>query len=326
MSFCDRLQYYRRIFPAYLMPGPSQLSFWYECPEENVSASGAALGEYYLTYFAKADYKGPYDWAGIPLLDYRGRIGLQYNPIAVAQWGLGNYNLYRRFREKQRLEKFLFASDWLVFNLAQNSLGVDVWQHHFDWEYRNTLKAPWHSGLAQGQGISLLVRAWAETENPTYEKAARRAFDALLKPLDQGGVSFTDAAGNVWFEEYIVFPPTHILNGFISAIWGVLDYFLAARDAVSWNLFTRAVDTLLANIDEYHLGYWSLYEQSGTRFKMVASPFYHRLHIAQLRIMARLTGVSKFSEVADRWQHYRTRRSNRTRALLYKSAFKLCHY
>ena len=86
--------------------------------------------------------------------------------------------------------------------------------------------------------------------------------------------------------------------------------------------------TLLHNLDRYDLGFWSLYEQSGTRLPMVASPFYHQLHIVQLRIMHRLTGgtTDTFARVADRWESYARSRSNRTRALCYKSAFKLCYY
>ena len=34
MSFANRLQYYRRIFSAYLVPGKSQLTFWHETPLE----------------------------------------------------------------------------------------------------------------------------------------------------------------------------------------------------------------------------------------------------------------------------------------------------
>jgi heparosan-N-sulfate-glucuronate 5-epimerase len=58
----------------------------------------------------------------------------------------------------------------------------------------------------------------------------------------------------------------------------------------------------------------------------VASPFYHQLHIVQLRVMYRLTGEDKFGRVADRWESYGRSCSKRTRALCYKSAFKLCYY
>jgi hypothetical protein len=59
---------------------------------------------------------------------------------------------------------------------------------------------------------------------------------------------------------------------------------------------------------------------------MLASPFYHRLHIVQLRIMQRLTGYEEFGRYADRWENYSRSRAKRTRALCYKSAFKLCYY
>jgi hypothetical protein len=59
---------------------------------------------------------------------------------------------------------------------------------------------------------------------------------------------------------------------------------------------------------------------------MVASPFYHQLHIVQLRVMHRLTGESQFARFADRWESYGRSRAKRIRALCYKSAFKLCYY
>jgi heparosan-N-sulfate-glucuronate 5-epimerase len=322
----SRLHYYRRIFRAYLFPRESQLAFWHETPEINSRAAVDSLGEYYMLFEKKAHYHGHHDEHGIPMLDYRGPIGLQYNPIAVAQWGLGNYNLFRRTTREDCRHKFLLASNWLARHLEQNPWGVWVWNHHFDWDYRDKLRAPWYSGLAQGQGISLLMRAHAETRKPEYLDCAKRAFAAFLIPVTEGGVSFTDANGDIWFEEYIVSPPTHILNGFIWSLWGVYDYYLGSREEGAQSMFQAALKTLLNNLNRYDLGYWSLYEQSGTRMKMVASPYYHQLHIVQLRIMQALTGEEKFGAVADRWESYRRSRVKRTRALCYKSVFKLAYY
>lgn len=95
-----RLDYYQRIFAAYLTSRKSHLTFWHEVPEVNEHFSPGELGEYYMPFIAKAGYSGRYDSSGIPLLDYHGKIGLQYNPIAIAQYGLGNYNLYCRTGEK----------------------------------------------------------------------------------------------------------------------------------------------------------------------------------------------------------------------------------
>lgn len=320
------LSYYRRIFRAYLFPGTSQLTFWYEIPETNPNARRDQLGEYYMTFTSKADFKGRYDASGVPQLDYHGEIGLQYNPIAIAQYGLGNLNRFARTGDGSRRSKFLAASDWLLANLEQNRFGVWVWNHHFDWEYRDNLKAPWYSGLAQGQGISLLVRAHRETREQRYMDAAQRAFQSLTRTVESGGVLFTDTRGDLWIEEYIVNPPTHILNGFIWAAWGVYDYFLATGEPAAKKLFEQSVQTLVNNLECYDLGFWSLYEQSGTRLEMVASPFYHRLHIVQLRVMSKLTGQEIFERYADRWDGYTRSFAKRTAALFYKSAFKLCYY
>jgi hypothetical protein len=322
----QRLNYYRRIFPAYLSSGKSQLTFWHDTPEVNERVRTNELGEYYMPFTAKADYAGNYDSAGIPLLDYHGKLGLQYNPIAIAQYGLGNYNLFVRTGDPERRRKYLAVADWLVNNLQQNPAGLWVWNHDFDWEYRTRLKAPWYSALAQGQGISLLVRAHRETRRENYLLAAQRAFGAFLKNIDDGGVVYKDEHGQTWFEEYIVSPPTHILNGFIWASWGVYDYFLATGDPRAQSLFEQGVRTIAANLKHYDVGFWSLYEQSGTRLKMMASPFYHHLHVVQLEVLHRLTGEAIFKSYASQWDSYRQSRPKRTAALGYKVIFKLCYY
>jgi len=326
MPTLNRLNYYRRVFRAYLLPGGSQLSFWHDSAELNRDASTHSLGEYYMTFAEKAGYAGPHDACGIPMLNYRGVIGMQHNPIAIAQWGLGNYNVFCQTGDTDARKKFLLASDWLCERLQQNSHGVHVWNHLFDWEYRQTLKAPWYSGLAQGQGISLLVRAHAETGETKYLQNAGLAFRAFQSDIEGGGVVFRDQSGDIWFEEYIVSPPTHILNGFVWAAWGVYDYFLATGSREAIDLFARAVETLQSNLASYDMGFWSLYELSCTLLPMIASPFYHRLHIAQLRVMHRITSERLFAQFADRWENYARSRSKRTRALCYKGAFKLCYY
>lgn len=320
-----RLNYYRRIFGAYLTPAKSQLTFWHERPAASDFTRGK-LGPYYMTFEKKADYPGTFDAAGIPMLDYLGTIGHQYNPIAIAQYGLGNLNLYLKHGAVERRQNFLSVADWLVANLEKNAAGFYVWNHHFDFEYRTPLRAPWYSGLAQGQGISVLVRAHAETNDGRYLDAAKRAFESMLADVEDGGVIFTDESGHRWIEEYIVTPPTHILNGFMWALWGVYDLALVTGDLAAWQVWQESLATLKANLHLYDTGYWSLYEQSGTRLKMMASPFYHRLHIVQLQVMHRLSDEPCFAAYAERWTRYLESRFKRSRALVYKSVFKLCYY
>ena len=320
------LSYYRRIFRAYFLPGTSPLGFWHDLPELNPHAPTHILGQYHMNFAEKAQYAGACDDHGIPLLNYHGNIGVQYNPIAIAQWGLGNYNLYARNGDAAAYAKFLKASNWLCERLEQNCHGLHVWNHYFDWDYREKLKAPWYSGLAQGQAISLLVRAFADTGEQKYSNSAALAFKTFLADTASGGVTFEDAEKNLWFEEYLVFPPTHVLNGFIWSAWGVYDYFLSTGSREARGLFAAAVKTIAENLHRYDLGFWSRYELSGTLLPMIASPFYHRLHVTQLRVMCRITSEKIFEQYARRWESYARSRSKRSRALFYKGAFKLCYY
>jgi hypothetical protein len=154
-------------------------------------------------------------------------------------------------------------------------------------------------------------------------KAALETFDLDVK---NGGVTYTDKKGYCWYEEAIVDPPTHILNGFIWGAWGLYDFFLHTGDRRAEKLWLEAVNTLRNNLHAFDAGFWSLYEQSGTRMKMLASPFYHSLHIIQLRVMHKITGDSFFGKFAEKWNRYRKSAIKRYYALLYKSAFKLFYY
>ena len=224
-----------------------------------------------MLFHNKAKYKGQCNGNGIPMLDYQGTIGLQYNPIAIAQWGLGNYNIWHETKTENEYENFINCANWLVENLEENKYGYKVWMHYFDFEYRDTLKSPWYSGLAQGQGISVLVRAFKETNLEKYKNAAHEAFQVFTVPTINGGVNFKDKNGNNWIEEYIVHPPTHILNGFIWGLWGVYDYVLQFNDEKAITLFKQYIRTLVKELDSYDNGFWSLYEHSGTWLKMIAS-------------------------------------------------------
>ena len=318
--------YWNRIFKAYVLGRTSQLNFWHGEPKIETDIKIKSIGPYYMSFHEKAYYKSYLDNKGIPMLDYQGAIGLQYNPIAISQWGLGNYNLWYKEKEETQLLSFIKCADWLVENLELNKFNFKVWMHHFDFEYRDKLKSPWYSGLAQGQGISLLVRAFSVTKEKKYSDAAHEAFKVFNYSINDGGVNYKDEKDQVWIEEYIVFPPTHILNGFIWGSWGVYDYALQFKDDKAMGLFNLYIKTLLNELDSFDNGSWSLYEHSGTWLKMIASPFYHKLHIVQLKVMFQITSESFFLVYANKWQKYESNLMNRIRAIIKKAVFKVFYY
>ena len=62
------------------------------------------------------------------------------------------------------------------------------------------------------------MRAHKESGDAHFLDAARAAFESFQRPIEDGGIALTDESGDLWFEEYIDSPPTHILNGFIWAL------------------------------------------------------------------------------------------------------------
>lgn len=320
-----RAAYLARIARVYAAPGSGPLSFWYEVPLANPPAIVDGR-QYYMRFQAKAAYLGPFDRAGIPLLDYRGDIGRQYNPIAIAQFGLGRFNRWCASGSVADRAAWLAVSRWLAAELRPNAAGIPVWSHGFDWPYRAGLAAPWHSGLAQGAGLSMLVRAARETDDPVFVNAAHEAWRSFQTPVHEGGVVFVDRAGHTWIEEYIVDPPSHILNGFIWAMWGVLDYARWSAFDDAQQLWKDCVRTLEERLWDYDTDWWSLYELPGGSTRMLASRYYHSLHITQLRVLHAMTGSPVFQAFADRFDGYREDPAKRLRATAGKAWFKVRHY
>ena len=110
----NRFSYYRRILASYLLTGTNQLTFWHERPAVNLAAFRPGSDVYYMIFHHKADYTGPLDESGIPLLDYHGVLGRHYNPIAIAHYGMGNFNRWRDTGADHRRRKFIRIGDWLV--------------------------------------------------------------------------------------------------------------------------------------------------------------------------------------------------------------------
>ena len=323
----NRLIYWKRIFSTYILRGKNNLSFWHGEPQINTDANYNELDQYYMCFEYKANYNGHYNQNGIPQLDYRGEIGLQYNPIAIAQWSLGNYNLWKRNNSKKNYNKFIKGADWLVQNLNLNKNNVYVWQHNFNWVYKENLISPWYSGLAQGQGLSVLCRAYKVTNNNQYLICIEKIYKSFLNDVKEGGVTFTDQDNNIWIEEYIMEKtPTHILNGFIWGLWGIYDYWLLTKNQGVKKLFDKYVKTIKLNIDRYDLGHWSLYELSQLNINMRASIFYHKLHIIQLKILSQMTSDKKFKNISDEWSGYLKNRFNIIRAVCMKIIFKIFYY
>lgn len=309
----------------YLSPS-SSVRFWYLPVEYDGSTNYLDPAFYYLDFSAKLNYKGPFDQFGRPLLDYKGKVGIQYNPCAIAQYGLGALYEFGKSGSKRSLEISLSMSDWLTEHITYVADGnrLYVWLYDFDLDAYE-IKAPWQSALSQGQGISLLSRMHAITGNRKYLDTALRAFQSFLIDVEKGGVRRAIDSGVV-FEEAPTRRLSCILDGFIFSLLGLSDLYIFQHQAIAFHEMNHAIETLERILPQYEMRFWSRADLYNERPKMIASPFYHKLHIQQLKVLYRITNKDVFKIYSDRWNEYATNRLYFFAAMIYKIFFKLFYY
>ena len=249
---------------------------------------------YPYSFASKLDTEAalPHDADGIIMVTYPS--GLHYNPVTVSQYALAHYDRWLALQAPADSVALVRDADWLVSDQASDGL----WYYDFP---NGSMPVPWVSGMAQGQAISVLVRAYALTSDEKYLESARQALATFDKPSGQGGINSTDG-GYVWFEETMPPYSPHILNGMIFAMYGALDMARVLHDPHAQQLFDAGVRTVSDNIAKYDAGNWSYYNQADP--PGYASRFYHGLHIQLLRELWLLTGKDVFRQYADRFAAY----------------------
>ncbi len=246
------------------------------------------------------------DSNGIPfLVDFDGsKVQM---PTMIFQYGLGAYDLWLLTNQELYLKKAIICAEWAVNN--QNEIGA--WNNfsHIYPQYP-------YSAMSQGEGISLLLRLYKETGEIKYFNSAVRANKYMTTSTEDGGVLKVDG-GEYIYLEYI--QKSIVLNGWIFALFGLYDFSLSNPSEIISNFWIKSVNTLIKHIPEYDNGYWSMYNTDG----LIASPFYHKLHIAQLLALYHITGESIFSEYAQRWTKYQKRPINKMFAFVKKAIQKI---
>jgi glycosyltransferase involved in cell wall biosynthesis len=248
------------------------------------------------------------------------------HPVSVVQLGLGAWQLSGSDGSWRQVADS--AADAVLD--AMDPQGRLPYQGRMPHTYR--LSPPWFSAMAQGQAASLLVRVAATLDRPDL---VVRALDATRSLVEPPLVAQTDE-GPV-LQEYPTTPPAHVLNGWIFALWGLYDVvssFAAAPPVepghqaalrAARSAFQEGAAALARRLPLYSVGHgWSRYDLYPHPLTNVASPFYHRLHLAQLEVMAVLVpGEPAFPRTAERWARPLHNPFSFTAALARKVAFRV---
>ena len=229
--------------------------------------------------------------------------------IMIFQYGLGSYDLYLEEKDKERnLERFKATLDWAVKNQLENG----AWT---TFKYKSDNNR--YSSMAQGEGASLLLRGYTEFKNEDYLKRAKLAIDYLMKPIEKEGTSLYKE-NEIYLKEYMDEPV--VLNGWIFSLWGVYDYLkIDKSNEKIREFYEKTLITIENHLKDFDNGYWSKYD-NGTR---IASPFYHNLHIYQLKVMFDITDHYIFKSYADKFEKYNKSFFNSKRAFIKKTVQKI---
>lgn len=230
-----------------------------------------------------------------------------YFSIGIFQYGLGSYDLYLQTKDNLYIKKLLSCAEWAIENQQSNGGWITF-------EYDNREQP--YSSMAQGEGISLLIRAYIATGENKYLDCAHKAKDFMLLSLNNGGTTRYDGQ-DVYLLEYTY--DSVVLNGWIFSLWGLYDYCLFFDDTETKKVLDATLETLKKKLPDFDIGYWSKYDDG----KRITSPFYHRLHIAQLKVMYDLTGDAIYKEYADKWEKYLNSPLKKARAFIVKAIQKI---
>lgn len=172
----------------------------------------------------------------------------------------------------------------------------------------------WYSAMAQGQAMSMLVRAYHRTGDQNYLTSALAATKLFRVRSEDHGIMTMFEGKYPWYEEYPTVPSSFVLNGFIYSLLGLYDLKTICplrrpgplcRDAKL--LYDDGMVSLKKLLPFYDSGSGSIYDLR--HFTLGSSPNlarwdYHATHINQLLLLATIDSDPIFKRTAERWKGY----------------------
>lgn len=282
----------------------------------SISHVNQGVGKYYslsevkgyyndLTEKVKRDH--PEEISYLPKTDLKNKESVII-PINVFQYGLGVYDMSLSSQNAQLLEKFRYICEWAYVNQEESGAWINFDCIHPDAPY---------SAMAQGEGASLLIRAYIQFQDIKFLEAARKSIDFMLLSVNDGGTTlYLDE--KIYFLEYT--NKSVVLNGWIFSIFGLFDYTKVCSDNKYFEILNKTLITLESTLNIFDLNFWSSYNLDNS---IITSKFYHDLHISQLVVLHSLFNTKSFETYANRWRNYSKSKLKRIKAFIIKAIQKI---
>lgn len=261
------------------------------------------LGVYYIdmrpseVHYTQNIYDGGFDDLGIPFCG--GNDGQKnYFPINIAQYGFIIHAKYLESNDNILLNQLKILVEKLVEMAEVNETNC-IWWHNYK-EQKYKIDAPWASAMAQGEIISLFLRYYQLTNDEKYLELSKKAFHFMKTDTSNKGVRRFDDNGDLWYEEYPSSPSSYVLNGFIYALFGVIDLYRVTGCKDAKEDFDLCIQTLKNNLHQFDAGYWSYYDL--LKRELVRYYYQQNVHVPQLEILYLLTKEPTFLKYKNKWE------------------------
>ncbi|MEV6107238.1 D-glucuronyl C5-epimerase family protein [Streptomyces sp. NPDC051940] len=252
-----------------------------------------------------------YDSAGVAMFkDASGK--LWDHPVLQIQFGLSALAAYRTSQDPWYLTKAkLHAQRQIDRRVVLR--GAWWFPYPFDWSHTVhtglDFKAPWYSGMAQGEALSLFVQLAqmpeiTAEERAVYLDAADNVFASFFVGDDaQPWFMLVDAEGYAWIQEYPVDAPgtsDFTFNGMIFALFGLWDYYRQTQNELALKLWDGGLTTIDHYFSRLRNPNWISYYCNTHRSPAALGYTYHHHHVNQFMQLAWLSGRFSFARQMDR--------------------------
>lgn len=240
-----------------------------------------------LTYYGKID--------GV-------EIGYQIAPHNVAMKSLEAFYKYHDTGEESYKRRGLYLADWLLANAIYKGGGTFVvWEYNYPWPPYN-LKSGWTGSLNQATIIKALSFAYLYSKDLKYIEMINKSLNAFEVDVKNGGLRITredEGIDYVWYPEYAKENPPYVLNGFITVLIRLREYYLITTDKKAEKLYLEGLESLVHYLPDYDAGEKkSYYDALGN----IANNHYHEMHVAQLCSLYEYTKNPVFKEYKEKWE------------------------
>lgn len=250
---------------------------------------------------------GLHDSYGVRMFKWNGII---YNhPVAQIQYALNNLASFRATGDPFYLKRCRANAER---NISRRTYARGAYYYPYPFNYTHTVhtglvfKAPWYSGMAQGEALSLfsqlasLSPALSYTDRQRYRTIAGYTFVSLLRSNNYNPWVINKDGEYYWIQEYPTRPengyPDYTYNGMMFAMLGIWDYYKLTSDPLAFQLW----DGSLTTIDKYYPNLRNIGDASDyCRTHNIPTPTYHQHHIDLLDQLTVLSGNPRFHVYAD---------------------------